>query len=628
MDRDVERIERYLRNVNAPVAQSDSHRRQLRQQILTRIRRRETMTARSGWWRLAAAIALIGAGAVGGSVVSTKRTLPDLVAESQHGIILTRPIALNTDVTIPLETGQAAQLNFEPNPYSLEKYLLYFYAQEDGQKIVRGDVYFTDGQRTGGGTRTDLDGALRQLGYTPCLAIIKWHVREGQALVNLRVSDDIERNYDEYRQYASGGKKMSIQYKDRRLIPASTISETERLAGFVQLWSEAKFNFAFWDRVPQVDWDAVLLEFIPKVREAQTDAQYYRVLRRCIALLQDGHTDVWGPTDDPECRPPVEIAPVQGKAVIVRVYPAEQITQAELKNELIAANLKVGEEITQVDGRAVEQILAEDLYPYIAASTPQQRELNAYPQLARGEQATQAMLRVRDLEGRERDVRLTRGRYGFPYEERPFLCELPDGILRINLDSFDSDEIVKQFDGAFDKVLAAKGLILDLRNNGGGSSGVGYGILKRLIDKPVEGSHWKTRQYMPAFRAWGREEQWYEGTHGTIEPAEGKRYEGPVAVLTGPATASAAEDFVVAFQTGGRGKVVGRRTLGSTGQPLMIKLPGGGGARICTKRDTYPDGREFVGIGCIPDVEVAPTRADIAAGRDVVLEKAVELLQK
>jgi C-terminal processing protease CtpA/Prc len=371
----------------------------------------------------------------------------------------------------------------------------------------------------------------------------------------------------------------------------------------------------------------VLVEYLPKVQQAKTDAEYYRVLRQCIALLHDGHTDVWGPSDEPDCRPPVEIAAVQGKAVIVQVYPAEQIRPPELKAELLAARLKPGDEITHIDGRAVERILAEDLHPYIAASTPQQEELQAYPKLATGAFGAKVNLRVRDLEENEREVHLTRGRYSFPRSEKCFLCELPGGIVHVNLDSFASDKPVRQFEEAFDKILAAKGLILDLRDNGGGSSSVGYAILARLIDKPVEGSHWKTRQYLPAFRVWGREEQWYEGTHGTIQPSEGTRYHGPVAVLTGPATASAAEDLVVAFQTSGRGKVVGRRTLGSTGQPLQITLPGGGGARICTKRDTYPDGREFVGIGCIPDVEVVPTRADIAAGRDIVLERAVAVLR-
>ncbi len=44
--------------------------------------------------------------------------------------------------------------------------------------------------------------------------------------------------------------------------------------------------------------------------------------------------------------------------------------------------------------------------------------------------------------------------------------------------------------------------------------------------------------------------------------------------------------------------------------------------------DTYPDGRDFVGIGCIPDIEIEPTRQDIAAGRDVVLKKAIDVLKQ
>jgi C-terminal processing protease CtpA/Prc len=59
-----------------------------------------------------------------------------------------------------------------------------------------------------------------------------------------------------------------------------------------------------------------------------------------------------------------------------------------------------------------------------------------------------------------------------------------------------------------------------------------------------------------------------------------------------------------------RGKIVGQPTGGSTGQPLIIGLPGGGSARICSKRDRYPDGTEFIGVGVQHDVEVLPTIAD------------------
>ncbi|BBB62748.1 hypothetical protein UNDKW_4475 [Undibacterium sp. KW1] len=105
-------------------------------------------------------------------------------------------------------------------------------------------------------------------------------------------------------------------------------------------------------------------------------------------------------------------------------------------------------------------------------------------------------------------------------------------------------------------------------------------------------------------------------------------YAGPVVVLAGAKTFSAAEDFLMSFVTLQRGTVIGSATAGSTGMPMFFKLPGGGSARICVKHDSFPDGREFVGKGIAPDIEIAPTVADIRAGRDVVLDKAVAVLSK
>jgi C-terminal processing protease CtpA/Prc len=99
-------------------------------------------------------------------------------------------------------------------------------------------------------------------------------------------------------------------------------------------------------------------------------------------------------------------------------------------------------------------------------------------------------------------------------------------------------------------------------------------------------------------------------------------------VLTGHETASSAENFLVSIDSIKRATVVGQRTFGSTGQPLSFELPGGGKARICTKRNTYPDGRDIVGVGIIPDIEVNPTKEDRISGRDVVLEKALEVLKE
>lgn len=60
----------------------------------------------------------------------------------------------------------------------------------------------------------------------------------------------------------------------------------------------------------------------------------------------------------------------------------------------------------------------------------------------------------------------------------------------------------------------------------------------------------------------------------------------------------------------------------------FFSLPGGGNARVCTKKETYPDGREIVGVGIIPDIEVIPFLKDYINQNDVVLNKALEYIKE
>lgn len=49
---------------------------------------------------------------------------------------------------------------------------------------------------------------------------------------------------------------------------------------------------------------------------------------------------------------------------------------------------------------------------------------------------------------------------------------------------------------------------------------------------------------------------------------------------------------------------------------------------VCSKKDTYPDGREFVGYGIKPDIRVEKTLKDYMDNKDPVLEEAVITLSK
>ncbi len=205
---------------------------------------------------------------------------------------------------------------------------------------------------------------------------------------------------------------------------------------------------------------------------------------------------------------------------------------------------------------------------------------------------------------------------------------LPGNVAYAAFNTFGDEQVVKQFESVFDSLKQTDALIIDLRNNGGGSGSVGYGILNFLTDNPYKTSRWRTRSYRPTFRAWKRAEQWYGDSAQEQTPSGTKLYAKPVVVLTSPRTASAAEDFLVAFDYMKRGKIIGEPTAGTTGQPLFFNLPGGGRARVCTKRDTYPDGKEFIGIGVQPHTESHLTVQDFRSGRDTVLQAALSQLRK
>lgn len=399
------------------------------------------------------------------------------------------------------------------------------------------------------------------------------------------------------------------------------LSAQERLIGFICLWTEIKYGFANFDLVPEVNWEETLAEYLPRVQREQSTADYYRVLQECTAKLKDGHTAVFAPGGRMfGDAPPISIASIEGKAVVI---------SGTIGEEMKAAGLTLGTEITHVDGRSVADVLREDIYPYLSASTPQGRDCTAYRKLLEGLEGSLVTVRACRPDGMSVEMKLPRVSYGAAYPNlNPVeYRNLDQGLGYLALNSFGSEDVVSQFDVLFDKILLADGLIIDMRANFGGNSSYGESIIARLIDRPLPSTHWRTRQYRPSFRAWGQPEEWYEAEPRMIEPQGDCPYTGPIVALIGPDTYSAAEDFLAVVHAAKRTTLVGRKTGGSTGQPLMIDLPGDGHARICTKRDTYPDGREFVGVGVIPDVEIAPTQDDVAARRDIVLMKGIEVLR-
>ena len=436
----------------------------------------------------------------------------------------------------------------------------------------------------------------------------------------------------------------------------SDLTDAEKLYGLSKFWSEATYNFAFFDQT-EVDWDSAYQSFIPRVLATPNTFEYYRELKRFCALLNDGHTDVWAPNS-------LYVEGVFIRLIFQRL--GDQIVVSNVaKSE--AQKVPIGSVLIQVDGQPADAFFEEQIMPYISASTEHERwseALRRYGYPLRDTVQTQEMLLVRP-DGSQ--ITYT-SRYHNQNTEFMFAGEewqrfsfnmLEGDIAHVEINTFGDQEVVSDFEAILPQLLEAKGVILDLRANGGGNSDTGAAILQYFTDKDLYGSTWRTREHKAAYKAWGdwlveeefddledwpeEDQQWY---HTSVQTAtgnswhigdtmffentyEGDRIETPLVVLISNNTASAAEDFLI-FLDGldGRATVVGQRSFGSTGQPLVLDLPGGGGARICSKRDTYPDGREFVGYGVEPDIFIEYTIDDLIHNRDLELEKAQALIKE
>ena len=184
---------------------------------------------------------------------------------------------------------------------------------------------------------------------------------------------------------------------------------------------------------------------------------------------------------------------------------------------------------------------------------------------------------------------------------------LRDGILYIRFDHFDYP-ILKEVAAAL-RTAGRRGAILDLRYNNGGYV---MPLLNALL--PGDTDVFKERS------AKG------ERTLRTVFWAH--PYLGPLAVLIGPASASAAELTAAVLKRRHRAILVGRATNGSVLDGKFFPLPDGGQVEVAVDDIETMDGKRLENVGVTPDIEIYPTLDEIRAGRDMPLEAAEAGLSK
>jgi C-terminal processing protease CtpA/Prc len=166
------------------------------------------------------------------------------------------------------------------------------------------------------------------------------------------------------------------------------------------------------------------------------------------------------------------------------------------------------------------------------------------------------------------------------------------------------------------------GLIIDLRNNGGGYGGLAFDFAGYLFDQEID--VYNSLYYNNRTGEFTKDEKPARISPGPLY------YDKPIIVLVGPDCVSACEGFAYALQQDGRSIIMGQYpsagAFGSVGLG-QFALPAGISMQFPFGRPETPDGQLLIeGTGVIPDILVPVTIESVLSQEDTVLQAAIEEL--
>lgn len=257
------------------------------------------------------------------------------------------------------------------------------------------------------------------------------------------------------------------------------------------------------------------------------------------------------------------------------------------------AGLRSGDEILAIDGKNMTGIDAELVRKQVL-----------------GPAGSVVTLTIRRGEEPPFEVKITRAKITIKSADGKML---ENNIAYVQVTTF-GDKTTPELLAVLETLMTQnpKGLILDLRNNGGG-----------YLQTSVE----VTSQFLPKDDV-VLIEQYGTGEKDTYKSlGDGLAVDIPMVVLINEGSASASEIVAGALQDLGRAKLVGVVSYGKGSVQLPTVLSNNQGAvRITIAKWLTPNGRAIHGVGLTPDVYVSMTENDYENDRDPQLDAAIETL--
>jgi C-terminal processing protease CtpA/Prc len=423
----------------------------------------------------------------------------------------------------------------------------------------------------------------------------------------------------------------------------STLTDADKLHALSLFWSEAKYNFAFIDKLT-FNLDSLYKAYIPKVLATANDYEFYDAMQLFAGCFKDAHTNVYYN----------EFGSYTDYISVTARYFGDELYLVNARED-IEKQFPVGSKILEINNMPVAEYMEKYVEPYIESDfEPTLKVLSASKLFASNLYSHVITVKYQTPENKikvytlPRDGNAKSGKsvgYQHKYSEKSIEIQWEKeniAVLKFNTFYDYNGQLIPYFEQLKDTLYTASGIIVDLRQNRGGGTNIAWHLLQYIIKEPYFLNFaWQTRVNDGVKKAngnWITEyEDFYKNAAYSTVPADTifipdsiKRFDAPIIVLFSTMTVSAAEDFLIILnEHPNRPLFIGQPSFGSTGSPLVLpEFLDNGIARICTRRVLFPYSLKPFTEGIQPDIHVTYTFDEFMSGRDKYLEVAVEELEK
>jgi carboxyl-terminal processing protease len=390
----------------------------------------------------------------------------------------------------------------------------------------------------------------------------------------------------------------------------STLTLRERVTIATRIYHEISSNYPDLDKQ---QFEKSYDEYVAEILGPSNDRRAFDLASMAfVAGLHDGHTwfyDTW-------------LGKNYGQSTGFVACP---IGEDWVVFDSRISGLKPGDVVERIDGVATRQYFAEKQKYLSASSTRDAETIFFHTGVLFPQRFTVTLDGGRKVVvDREHDQK--QARTAGEVEGRWLT---PGQIGYIKLRTFGSIEAQVEAVRYLKQFEKAKTIVIDIRGNAGG--GDPETLRRSLITQTYKA--WTERSALQggflsrSYQPDSPEAVKISPTDTLVRPGDGASFTTPLILLIDRNCSSACEDFAMPFKLTGRAKLVGEPTAGTFSFTRYVEFENGMRLNVAATRHLFPDGSTFEGVGITPDVLVTPATQDLKNGKDVVLQKALELAQ-